>query len=135
MGLHPSFLPPKILSKISVEERRPFGKATMTHEEITASNDYKYERQLHNNIIAYFERNRIPYLHQPMHKKTHGVPGWPDFTFVFDGQTRHIECKSLTGELSDSQEQLHADFYRHNVKVKIIRSYQEFFTWARSIGM
>ena len=57
-----------------------------------------------------------------MFRKSELPPGWPDFTFAYLSVSVLWECKSLTGELRDSQERVVGQLIRNGWRFRLIRS-------------
>jgi hypothetical protein len=56
-----------------------------------------------------------------MFRKSQLPLGWPDFTFAFCGVPILWECKSLKGELRESQEQIVGQLVRNGWRFRLIR--------------
>ena len=85
----------------------------------------KSERELQEQICSLLRRRDIPYVRAPMFKKSELPPGWPDFSFTFQGQPLGWECKSTIGKLSEEQASMHAKMEGCGWKISIIRTLEE----------
>jgi len=79
------------------------GVSGMTIPEIDEANAIKLEKVLHGQISQDLLRRGIEYGHADMRHKSRFTKGWPDFTFTFDHETWHVECKVPGRGLDDDQ--------------------------------
>lgn len=100
-------LPDHILRKMTPEQRKPLGKAGMTHEEAESKAEAGKELELQGEIAAYLRMKEIVYAKPDPRKKSAFPEGWPDFTFCYRGLFCGVEVKTAVGRLSEAQVKMH----------------------------
>lgn len=140
------------LRRIPAEDRAKLGanahrNAFRTADEITAANEVKIERTLHEQVMAFCAREGLRYVNARMDKRSTIRKGWPDFT-VFrqfgilhdggDGPQRRVltlaallELKAKSGRLSEAQKAVIEELAGAGITVHVCRSYQAALTALR----
>lgn len=116
-------VPPNIANRMSEADRKAHG--IRTPEENRQRGERKKEKELHREIFALLRRNEIPYVHAPMFRKSELPPGWPDFTFAYQGRPIAWECKVGGSEPTEEQAQMIAKLRACGWAVSVIRSLAE----------
>jgi hypothetical protein len=96
-------IPEHLLVLMSKEDRKFLGKTGFTAQEVADLIDKKTEKQIHDDIESYLRRNRIPYDHSRMDKKSTNKVGDPDFKVYVRNRVLFMEIKKPGGKLSDEQ--------------------------------
>lgn len=129
--MNSTVLPDSILTKMSPEARATLGKAGKTAAECQTRLDKQSERDLQCEIAALLTIRSIFYLRSPMHKRVTQKKGVPDFIVVLPrGIALLVECKTITGKLSDEQTKM-AEEYKKKTKghsIHVVRTLAEFKT-------
>ena len=86
-------LKPHVLDKMSVESRKPLGRAGLTTAECDERQIKQAEKLLQEQIRGLLNTQDIDNINPPMHKKSEMPLGWPDHTFAYRGVPVAIECK------------------------------------------
>ena len=103
---------PNFLKLMSVEQRRPFGKAGWTAEEALLKEITRTEKGAHNIFLSWLRLKGIPRIYSRTDKRPTIEEGWPDFTVFWEGITLFFEfklnrrkrTKDLTKDLTQKQE-------------------------------
>lgn len=92
-----------MLKCMTTEQKKPMGKAGRTFDECLIAEEIKLEKVLHVQIGQDLLRRGIEYGHAEMRHKSRFTKGWPDFTFTFNRETWHVECKVPGNGLDEDQ--------------------------------
>jgi len=124
-------LPQRIIDLLSERDRQEYAlhighpNAVLTTAEIREKLTGQAERELQGQIRQYLNQKGVHFICPAMFRKSQLPPGWPDFTFAFYGVSILWECKSLTGELRESQEQIVGQLVRNGWRFRLIRDLEQ----------
>jgi hypothetical protein len=118
-------LPENILRWMTADDRRKYAKGQRTAEETIARAVLGQEKELHENYMAFLNRNEFDYCHSAWGKRATIQPGLPDF-HVWRG-LRHcfVEFKSAHGRLSDEQIRVIEKMKREGTPILVTQDYME----------
>jgi len=116
---------PNHILKLMKKEDRPEGVAGMTTDEVAEMNDKQTERDIHDDIESYLRRNRIPYDHSRMDKRTTNKVGDPDFKIYMFNHVLFLEVKKPDGKLSPEQIKRIEELQLRGNTVEICYSYDQ----------
>ena len=120
---------------MSPSDKQHFGKAGLTAEEAAAKFVLKSEGDLQDLIAKDLLRRGIWNDCDAMHKKRTGPRGTPDFLFAVNGQACAVEAKFGAGTLSDEQKETIPKMITNGWRVAVVRSFQEYREFLRSVGI
>jgi hypothetical protein len=123
-------IPNNILSKMDKRDR-PRGKAGMTLAELTARQEARTERELHDQVVAWLDRKNIPYVHSRMDRKSTIREGWPDFTVMYWRHVACVELKTEQGVVSIEQKKVIEELRAANIPVRVCRTFAEAITFLK----
>lgn len=103
---HTGQLPDRVLRLIDPADRKPLGKAGLTHDEAQQKAAVRLERELHEQFTNWLKLHRLPYIHAAMCKKSTIRAGWPDFTVVYGRGVCCVEFKAPGGVVSPDQREV-----------------------------
>lgn len=83
------------------------------------------EAQLHQALMAWLDKHRVPYRHDRTDKRTVTTVGEPDFLITYMSRCLYIECKVGKNKLSPEQEKRIAYLRGAGNKVVVAYSLEE----------
>jgi hypothetical protein len=114
-----------ILRLMSKEDRKSYGKAGKTREEIVKEVGAKLEREIQSDVIAFLRQRGIEVICSRFGKRTTTKSGTPDLIFAVNGQAVAWELKTKDGTCSHEQEQMRDRLVANGWRWEVIRSVQE----------
>ena len=127
-------LPNHILEKLDKKDR-PAGPAGLTAAECSKAAQVKSEKILHNLCVTYLqEHHGIKVGHAAMNKKSTFTEGWPDLTFVWNGQPCAVELKVGSNTTSAIQDECIAQMKANGWHVAIVRCFQELIEFLKTVS-
>ncbi len=118
-------IPEHIRRLMPKEDRREMGKAASTMPEIAEEQGRKLEKKIQEEICQYLNLYGITYFRQRMDRKTTGTVGWPDFSFVINGQACFMEVKRPGGKPDPDQERVLAALSKAGAHIAVVTSLLE----------
>jgi hypothetical protein len=118
-------VPEHLLVLMSKEDRKFLGKTGFTVQELKELHERDTERKIHDDIESYLRRNRIPYDHSRMDKKSTNKLGDPDFKVYVRNRVLFMEIKKPGGKLSEDQKTRIAELKAAGNEVYLCFSYDE----------
>lgn len=97
-------IPENILRRMNPKDRAKLPRnIAMTQDEAEQMYSDGQEDRLQADIRQYLNLHDIVFINPSMRKRSALPPGWPDFTFSFDGQACAIEAKAGKNKLDPDQ--------------------------------
>lgn len=87
------------------------------------------EEQIHNALIAWLKKEKIPFIRSRMDKRTTTQIGMPDFVCFRDNRACLLEIKAGSNKLSKAQRERIMEFALARCSVRVARSVEEAIGW------
>jgi hypothetical protein len=98
-------IPENFLRLMSVDQRRPLGKAGLTAEEAILKEIARTEKGEHNIFLSWLMLKGIPRIYSRTDKRPTIAAGWPDFSVFYEGVTLFFEFKINKRKTTREQEE------------------------------
>ncbi len=115
-------IPDNILRRMAPEDRKVYGKAGMTLEELEVKNSLQSEEELQEATASLLRLRNIRCFRSRMDKRPTGPTGWPDFIFAVRGRACAFECKRFGESPEPHQSEVMAALTNDGWFVRVVRS-------------